>query len=327
MKIAIVRLSALGDIFQSMIILQFIKSRYPLAQIDWFVDSVYQDALKENDDIDNIIPINLKKLKKNFSVRELINIIKTLKSSDVYDYVIDIQGLLKSAVIASFIPGRKRFGFDRNSIREKLAVLFYSETFFIPYEENVIKRYIDLLNQALNLKVTTEEILNKKPLFKCQKNNNIRSRKGLIIIGASFKSKIYPVKKFARVVNSLNMDFIVAWKTPKEKEMAIELINLTKRTELSHNLDLSQLKDLVVNSSIVIGGDTGPTHLAWALNIPSITLFGSTSGYRNMFETRINLRLESSSEINPHKIDKNDLTISEIQPQKIIALTQFLLGN
>jgi len=325
MKIAIVRLSALGDIFQSMIVLQFIKSRYPAAQIDWFVDSFYEDALKDNEDIDKIIPINLKKLKNDFSIKELFNIVKELKSCPVYDYIFDLQGLLKSAVVSRLIPGKNRVGFDKKSIRERFAVYFYSRTFFVPYNENVIKRYIGIFNKSLNLNVTSKEILNKKSIFRYPKNLNSANKKGLIIIGASFESKIYPVENFAKVINSLGLDFIVLWKTTLEKKMATQLVSLTNRAKLSESLDISELKSLVTNSSIVIGGDTGPTHLAWAMNVPSITIFGPTPIERNFFQTKINYGIKSNSQVNAYKINKNDFSIRDINPDEICLLAKRIL--
>jgi len=325
MKIAIVRLSALGDIFQSMIVLQFIKSRYPAAQIDWFVDSFYEDALKDNEDIDKIIPINLKKLKNDFSIKELFNIVKELKSCPVYDYIFDLQGLLKSAVVSRLIPGKNRVGFDKKSIRERFAVYFYSRTFFVPYNENVIKRYIGIFNKSLNLNVTSKEILNKKSIFRYPKNLNSANKKGLIIIGASFESKIYPVENFAKVINSLGLDFIVLWKTTLEKKMATQLVSLTNRAKLSESLDISELKSLVTNSSIVIGGDTGPTHLAWAMNVPSITIFGPTPIERNFFQTKINYGIKSNSQVNAYKINKNDFSIRDINPDEICLLAERIL--
>ena len=325
MKIAIVRLSALGDIFQSMIVLQFIKSRYPAAQIDWFVDSFYEDALKDNEDIDKIIPINLKKLKNDFSIKELFNIVKELKSCPVYDYIFDLQGLLKSALVSRLIPGKNRVGFDKKSIRERFAVYFYSRTFFVPYNENVIKRYIGIFNKSLNLNVTSKEILNKKSIFRYPKNLNSANKKGLIIIGASFESKIYPVENFAKVINSLGLDFIVLWKTTLEKKMATQLVSLTNRAKLSESLDISELKSLVTNSSIVIGGDTGPTHLAWAMNVPSITIFGSTPIERNFFQTKINYGIKSNSQVNAYKINKNDFSIRDINSDEICLLAKRIL--
>jgi heptosyltransferase-1 len=65
--------------------------------------------------------------------------------------------------------------------------------------------------------------------------------------------------------------------------------------------------------------------MAWALNIPSITLFGSTPGYRNTYITDINRVIESESEVNPYKINKNDLSIKTIKVDDIVKITKELL--
>jgi len=76
---------------------------------------------------------------------------------------------------------------------------------------------------------------------------------------------------------------------------------------------------------LVIGGDTGPTHMAWALNIPSITIFGNTPQYRNTFITPINRVVKSHTRVNALKLDKSDFSIQEIDPQEVIALAKELL--
>ena len=72
----------------------------------------------------------------------------------------------------------------------------------------------------------------------------------------------------------------------------------------------------------MIGPDTGPTHMAWALNVPSIILFGSTPGSRNSYETSINRVIESESNVNPLKIKKDDFSIKEISPREILKVYQ-----
>ena len=78
---------------------------------------------------------------------------------------------------------------------------------------------------------------------------------------------------------------------------------------------------------LVIGPDSGPTHMAWALNIPSITLYGSTPGYRNSLSTRINKIIESESKVNPYKIDRTDFSIGDIKVNEIIDSVDELLGR
>ena len=82
---------------------------------------------------------------------------------------------------------------------------------------------------------------------------------------------------------------------------------------------------LIAQVDLVIGSDTGPTHMAWALNIPSITLFGPTPGYRNTYITNINKTIESESEVNPIKINKSDDSIKNITVSDISKLAQELL--
>ena len=103
MKIAIVKLSALGDIVHAMVALQFIKAHSPEIQIDWIVEERFAGLLKNNPDIDNILAVNLKALKSD-KVRIFKQVKKILKfANNDYDLVIDAQGLIKSAVTAKLV--------------------------------------------------------------------------------------------------------------------------------------------------------------------------------------------------------------------------------
>ena len=82
-------------------------------------------------------------------------------------------------------------------------------------------------------------------------------------------------------------------------------------------LSLDSLIFLISKVDLVIGPDTGPTHFAWALNIPSITLFGPTPGYRNAYATNINKVIESESVVDALNINKNDNSIKNISVKKI----------
>jgi len=324
MKIAIVRLSALGDIFQSMIVLQFIKRKFPNAQLDWIVDESFQEALKENPHINQIITIPLKRIKETKSLRGLFKAIKKLRQLTKYDYIFDLQGLIKSSLVARLIPSQNRIGFDKNSVREKLASFFYTKTCFIPYHENVIRRYCFLLNQAFALNIDDDAILKKDPFFKLR-NTQKRERTVILVLGASFDSKMYPINEYLSIAKKVDANFIAIWKSDTERIMAQKLANESKNIFVSKRLNLRELKELISTASIVIGGDTGPTHLAWALNIPSITLFGSTPIERNCFQTDQNFALSSSSKVNPYKIDKQDFSINQIMYTDIVKLIRKIL--
>jgi heptosyltransferase-1 len=107
--------------------------------------------------------------------------------------------------------------------------------------------------------------------------------------------------------------------------MAEAIQQIAPQVRIASRLSLDQLKVVITQMNLVIGGDTGPTHMAWALNIPSITLFGSTPGYRNTYLTNINKIIESDSEVNPYKINKNDFSIKNIKVRDIVKISKELL--
>ena len=326
MRIAIVRLSAMGDIIQSMVVLQFIKKKYPNALIDWIVDSQFADLLDECPDIDNIIELELREIKKKRSIFKLFEILNKLRRLKKYDLVFDLQGLIKSAIIAKFIPSTETIGFDKRSIREKLASYFYSRKYYFPYHQNVIERYIGLLASSLELEVKNIDIINKEPFFNLSQTKFKRNQPTIVfILGASFASKIYPVEKYVEVVKSLDARFIALWHSEEERLMAEKLRSLSSQVSIVKCQSFEELKEMIINSDIVIGGDTGPTHLAWGLNKPSITIFGPTPLERNCFITDKNLAITSGSMVNPYKINKQDYSINQIKPEMISSLIRGLL--
>jgi len=326
MKIAIVRLSAIGDIVQSMIVLQFIKQNFSNCIIDWVVDNQFAEVLDDCDEINKVIKLNIKEIKVNKSIPMLLFLVKKLRSLKKYDIVIDLQGLIKSSIVARLIPADERVGFDKVSIREKFAANFYSKSYRFPYHENVILRYVGLVAACLEINITDKEILDKKSLYNIQPIRVRRTKPNIVIIlGASFVSKIYPVEKYIEIVNSLDANFIAVWHSQDEFIMAAKIKLHKNQVEIARCKNFSELKKIIMNSDITIGGDTGPTHLAWALNKPSITIFGSTPIERNCFITDKNLAISSGKKINPYKIDKKDPSIGMIESEMIVSTIKKLL--
>ncbi|WP_151951671.1 lipopolysaccharide heptosyltransferase I [Aliarcobacter butzleri] len=329
-RIAIIKLSAMGDIIHAMVALQYIKKQYPNLQIDWFVESTFAPILENNPDINQIIKLDLKSIKKD--KKEIINQIKLIKKyeKNSYDLVIDAQGLIKSAIV-SFFLGKNRVGFSKNSTREKLASFFYTKRVDIAYDKNAIERNVKILSQALNFEITKDDILNKKPFLFYKNENEViyeylsKDKKNvLFVIGASWPSKMYSKEKFAKIINNLDENCLITWGNEAEKDIANFIANISKAKVLP-KLDLNSLKAIMSKVDLVIGNDTGPTHMAWALNIPSITLFGNTPGYRNTYITNTNKIIESKSIVNPFKLDRNDFSINEIDENEIINTAKGLL--
>ncbi len=330
MKIAIVKLSALGDIVHAMVVLQFIKNHYPKIEIDWVVEKDFKELLESHPDINKVHVVNIKNAKKKKSIYLLLNELRRVRKFGPYDLVIDLQGLIKSALISRMIPSDKTFGFDKYSARESLAANFYNQKFNLDYEKNIVERNVALISFALKIPIIDDNILKKISfLFSIRtyffKTISSFKKNILLIPGASFKSKCYPVEKFAEVVTKIDANYLIIWGNQKEKIMADKIKVLSPKVIICEKLSLDALISLISQVDLVLGSDTGPTHMAWALNKSSITLFGSTPGYRNSYITKNNRIIESNSEVNPYKIDKNDYSIEDIDVQEIVQVYDDLL--
>ncbi len=118
---------------------------------------------------------------------------------------------------------------------------------------------------------------------------------------------------------------ILIWGSPNEKEDAAYIKSHTKNAKVAPKLSLVQLTALIDSVDLIIGNDTGPTHIAWAMNKPSITLFGPTPAHKMMWESKINLAIESNSTVNPLKLNRSDMSIKEITPEEIYQKAKLLL--
>ena len=314
-----------------MIALQFIKQQLPKAQIDWVVEERFADILEHNPDIDHILPVNLKALKKCQSC--LFSEIRKIRSyaQNHYDIVIDLQGLIKSAILSRMLG--YAVGFDRHSIREKAASFFYRDSFSVAYEMNVIYRNMKLVDEALGIETSHEQIKEKKPFLFFDEREKERigpflhqEQKNIVyILGSSWESKIYPGERLLVVIEALGGNAMLVWGNQKEQDVAEHLASRSAARVLP-KLTLGELKALISEADLVIGGDSGPTHFAWALNRPSITLFGPTPAERNTLEGALNKTISSASPVDPMHLNRNDFSIRDIDPMKIIDRAKSLLA-
>ena len=313
---------------------KFVRPLQPNATIDWVVEEGFKGILVNSPDINEIHTVSIKKAKQQKSIKLLFNEIKKLRKLPRYDIVIDTQGLIKSAIVSRAIPSDKTFGFDKNSLRESFAAKFYTDVCSISYDENIIKRNAAVISSALDIKISHDDILTKQSFLfsNSQISSDLLSDSKpniALIPGASFKSKIYSADQYAQIANKLKSqaNFIVLWGNESERNMAEKIHKIAPEVHIADKLTLDGLKGFIMQTDLVIGGDTGPTHMAWALNIPSITLFGSTPGYRNTYITDINRVIESESEVDPYKINKNDFSIKDIKVNEIVKITMMLIQS
>ena len=319
-NIAVIKLSALGDIVHAVVILQFIEKHLPKAKITWFADAKFSEILFLCPQISRVVSLPL----KNGEYKKSLQLIASAKQEGEFDYVIDLQGLIKSAAVAKLL-GKNSYGFDKFSVKEPLAALFYRHKFCCDYAQNIILRNLSLTAFALGFRFSEDEILAKQPCFSASQSKFESLKKKILIAPfASEPSKIYD--KFGDVIALLDEpqnEIFVCFNGENEEKKAINLIKNSNAKPLS--LSLKELVNFISSCDLVIGNDSGVTHIAWVQNRPSITLFGNRPSGRNAYATPVNLTLDAGKKIDAKKIDKSDFCVRDIAPQAIANAAKRLL--
>ena len=146
----------------------------------------------------------------------------------------------------------------------------------------------------------------------------------LIAPFASEESKRYD--KFKRVIKMLsNYEVFVCFGNKKEFDELEEIVKYTN-AEVLEKLPIKKMTEFINGCDLVIGNDSGITHIAWAQNIPSITLFGNRPSERNAYITKRNIVIDACKKIDARKIDKKDFCIREIKPEVVVEMAQGLLN-
>lgn len=323
LRIALVRLSALGDIINAAVVIQPIRSRFPKAQIDWFADEQFAAILQPHPQLDAVHTVPLKRIKRTKSVTLLRQTIRQLRTLAPYDHVIDLQGLFKSALTARLLG--PVHGFDAASAREGIAARFYRTTSAIPYEANIIDRNTRLVADALDLDIDRQTVQTKIPTLDLPPRPPFLTGDYVaVVVGASWPSKCYPREKLADVCRALPLPALLVWGSVAEQNDARWIAEHADNAAVAPQTSLAELRALIGHARLTLGGDTGPTHLAWALNRPSVTLYGPTTP-RMMFETPINVAIESDSAVDIRRINRRDMSIASIEPERIARRIKELL--
>ncbi|MBI1820806.1 MAG: lipopolysaccharide heptosyltransferase II [Nitrospirae bacterium] len=284
-NILIIKLSSMGDIIHSLPVSQALKALYPDARISFLVNRQYQDILAGNPFIDEIFLFDRNIWnqfpKSIFSIVKLVNEIR--KKS--FDLVIDLQGLLRSGLLAWAASGKKVIGF--NNSREG-SRFFYDQRISVPNENiHAVDRYL-LIPKTMGWKEKPQfniEICEKDKVFieDFIKAEKVKSYLKLIGIQpvARWKTKEWSGANFAKLADLIqqNQECQVVFFGSREELLQVQKI-VRQMTSLpiiaTGKLTLKQLAALLKRCEMLITNDSGPMHLAAALNIPVIALFGAT---------------------------------------------------
>lgn len=279
MNILIVRLGALGDVVHTVPAAAALRRAFPDARIDWLVDAKHRPVVDLVTAIDRAIPLERADLRGWSTVVGAMRQIR-------YDVAIDLQGLLKSALLARASGAARVVGFSLWHVREKTARPFYSDA-HAAEGGHVIAKNLRLL-QALG--VEDDEIRFPLAELPSAALDALRERIGtrpfaLINAGAAWPNKRWPPERYgelaAFVREACGLEPVVLW-GPGEEALASQVMAASSgRAIEAPRTGVADLVALARASALVISGDTGPLHIATAVGTPTVSLFGPTDPERN----------------------------------------------
>jgi lipopolysaccharide heptosyltransferase I len=278
-RLLVVRLGSLGDLVHTLPAVAALHRARPDVAIDWLVDRVHQEFLTLVPVVDSIVTLDRP------SVGGWLDVRRRLRARR-YGAAIDFQGLLKSAALARLSGAARVVGFDRTALRERAAAWLYTERIGVGEGRHVIDKNLALA-AAFGAATTSREF----PLAPVPSEalETIRAqgidRFALINCGAAWPNKRWPADRFGRLAAWLRerrgVRSVALW-GPGEAELASEVARLSGGAAIA--APATGLRDLVALSraaSLMVSGDTGPTHIAGAVGTPIVAIFGPTDPARN----------------------------------------------
>jgi heptosyltransferase I len=279
-RILFVKLSSLGDVVHNFPAVTDLARRHPGAHIGWAVEEAYADLVRLHPAVRESIPMGLRGLRDHPFDRERWRRLRasrqTLKGQR-WDCVVDTQGLLKSALVANTARG-PTYGLDRASAREALSPLFYRRSFAVPRALHAVERNRKLVGQVFGYEPEGAaeyglEIPPYPPVWAP------RGHYAVLLHAASRADKRWPDDHWISLARRLaeeNYGTVFPGGTDAERVAAGRLSLLVPGGMASPPMDLWVAATLLAHASIVVGVDTGLTHLAVALGRPTVGIYTAT---------------------------------------------------
>jgi heptosyltransferase-1 len=295
MKILIIKLSAIGDVVQTLPALEAIKKKYPDSEINWVVEEAAAGILEGHPLIDHLLVSKRKKwilkLINPFTfmggVIHIIRFVRELRDIH-YDIAIDFQGLLKSGILIGLARADRKIGFTQS---RELSFLFLNEK-LPPYdvEKHALERYLDV---ARYLGATDPSPACTLPIDQERKTienrlEGVKQRGHMLIVMnpvARWTTKLWPEKNFAELADRLiqeKKDVIIFTGSSEDRPIIDRILSMMeeKAVNWAGDTTLKELAALASLSDIFITTDTGPMHIAAAAGTRVIALFGPTAPWR-----------------------------------------------
>ena len=281
MRVLIIKISSMGDLIHTLPALTDAKYFIPELRVDWVVDPAFQEIPKWHPAVDNIILAPLRDWKNkwlsSFFKGEIIKFIKLLRKNKYY-FIIDAQGLIKSSLIARLCRAKFYAGLDRHSARESVASIFYNKKVYVAKELHAIIRLRQLFAKTFNYSLN-EQVLNYGVNWQDFPKKKADKAYLFFFHGTTWKTKHWPDlywHRLAEIASSNGYAVYMTWATVEQKARVERLSKLVPGIMMLPHLSINEAAMYLRGANGMVAVDTGFAHLASAIGIPIVSLYGPT---------------------------------------------------
>ena len=277
-SIILIKTSSLGDVLHNLPVVADICKHAPSARIDWVVEENLALLPMLHPKVNRVIPVAMRRWRKSLwqSSNEMRAACRNLHASH-YDFALDTQGLLKSALITRCVHAT-RCGFDWKSAREPIASLFYDHTYFVAKNQHAVERNRQLAGQALGY------IPQGAPDYGIRAPNLTlpwlpAEPYAVLLHATSRDEKLWAEPNWIALGEHLNqagIRTVLPWGNEQEKARSERLCLAITDAICTPGINLNEAAVMLGHARAVIGVDTGLSHLAAALSVPTIGIYTST---------------------------------------------------
>jgi lipopolysaccharide heptosyltransferase I len=288
-RILLIRTSALGDVIHALPVLTALRRNLPQARIGWLVEEAYLPLLEAHPDLDETIPVRLRAWRNRpFSVSTWEGLRTFLRQLEAFhpDIVLDLMGNHKSGILAALTMSDRRIGLARAFRREPSSAIWINEP-MQPDGSHAVDRMLSLLGA---LGISTKSIdFGEKALREAlgleARESQPRAPQIVIHPGAGWVNKRYPPSQWGRVAKILHDRADIQTRvisTESERVLVEEIEQTSSGSAVGVSApELRSLASELDRATLVMGGDTGPIHLAHALGREVLCVMGPTDPKRN----------------------------------------------
>jgi heptosyltransferase-1 len=282
MRVLIVKTSSMGDVIHTLPALTDAKAAYPDIVFDWVVEEAFAEVPSWHPAVDRVIPVAIRRWRKapfkSLGSHEWKQFRVELARYH-YDYVIDAQGLAKSAWITRLAKGPS-YGYDRKSIREPIASAAYQYRVSVSRDLHAVERIRHLFAQVLAYPLPQQIGHYGLQASQFSPADDAQAPYLVCLHGTTRHNKHWPEvywRRFLEMVGEQGLRVKLPWGNEAEKERAQRLAEGLESVTVLPSLNLKSLASVIAGAKGVVAVDTGLGHLTAALDIPCVSLYGSTS--------------------------------------------------